>query len=808
MARAFLAVILMVLTLLAAPLAAQEISAPDYDVWERVASRAEALIDNRDASDEDLNRTRAEIADWRRQFQDAQGINANRIKAVQDQIAALGDPPGEGQSEDPEIATRRADLNEQLSTLQAPRLAAIEAHSRADSITNQIAGIIADRQATTLARQSPSPLLPGNWVEAGAQGAALSEAISTEFSQRFAERGTWEQLQPRLPHVLAYLVAALVMLTAGRAWVRSLPSRMSARASDHSRAVVAFVVSLGQIAIPVIGVYLAVSALKATHLFGEWTTPFLDALPRAGLILFGGIWLARVMFPRRAIAYQTLTMPEDARNTARRMVDLLAVAFALRHILSYAMMPLTGVYWRAGDPDTRVPMEFGEGAISVWHFVLIAVAGFALFRLGNVLRRMRQWAEPDDPSFRYRVLSVLGYVTRPIVVLALLLSLLGFINLANLLVWPWSLSLMLALLLVALQDFIADVFNMVKRGEEGAREGLAPLLIGFGLILMSVPVFMVIWGARQADLIDRWSSFQQGVSLGGVRLSPGSVLTFLIIFAIGYVVTRAVQGAFRGSILPKTRLDPGGQNAVVAGLGYVGIVIAALLAITSAGIDLSSIAFVAGALSVGIGFGLQNIVSNFVSGIILLIERPISVGDWISTGNGDLGVVKRISVRSTQVETFDRTEVIVPNSDLISQPVTNWTRHNKMGRIILPVGVAPTSDTRKVASILMEIIEDQPIVTIDPAPSVLFRGITVDAMNFEIRAVLSDVAEGMGVTSEVYHRIVERFAEEGIGLPFTARDVWPRPPGAEDAPEGEDTAAAATQAMIVAPDEGEEEAGR
>lgn len=195
-------------------------------------------------------------------------------------------------------------------------------------------------------------------------------------------------------------------------------------------------------------------------------------------------------------------------------------------------------------------------------------------------------------------------------------------------------------------------------------------------------------------------------------------------------------------------------------------------------------------------------MSNFVSGIILLIERPISVGDWISTGNGDLGVVKRISVRATQVETFDRTEVIVPNSDLISQPVTNWTRHNKMGRIILPIGVAPTTDTRKIEQILMEIVEDQPTVTIDPAPAVLFRGITVDTMNFEIRAVLSDVAEGLGVTSEIYHRVVERFHAEGIAMPFTARERWPAPPLVEgDEAKGNDTAAAATQAMIVAPDE-------
>ena len=385
--------------------------------------------------------------------------------------------------------------------------------------------------------------------------------------------------------------------------------------------------------------------------------------------------------------------------------------------------------------------------------------------------------QTQDLSYRHWIAAWAGRLTRIIAPIAVLLTAAGFVNLGNLLVWPWLFSLALVGLLILLQDFTADLFNMMQRGAEGAREGLAPLLTGFGLVLASIPIFLIIWGSSGAELAEYWVRFRQGISLGGVNLSPGAILTFLIIFAIGYALTRGVQGMLRTSILPKTRLDAGGQNAVVSGLGYVGIFLAALLAITSAGIDMSSFAIVAGALSVGIGFGLQNIVSNFVSGIILLIERPVSVGDWISAG-GQQGIVKKISVRATLVETFDKTEVIVPNSDLISQPVTNWTRHNKVGRIIIPVGVAYGSDTKKVENVLREIVEDHPLVSIDPAPAVLFRGLGADALNFEIRAILADVGTGLGVTSDLLHSIVQRFGAEGIEIPFAQRDIWLRNPEA------------------------------
>ena len=415
-----------------------------------------------------------------------------------------------------------------------------------------------------------------------------------------------------------------------------------------------------------------------------------------------------------------------------------------------------------------------QQSFSVLTSAITVLAGILLWRISVLLKTVIS-STATLSSLQLKLLGFLRRILLGVAVISPLIAAIGYVNAGSAIALPMIKTLGLLALIVILQRLTFDVYAAILNKSEEEADALAPVLLGFIITISVLPFFAIIWGTRVSSLTELWIQFQDGIKIGDSRISPLDFLTFILLFTIGYMLTRVVQSALRGSILPKTNLDSGAQNALVAGLGYIGIFIAALVSISSTGLDLSSLAIVAGALSVGIGFGLQNIVSNFVSGVILLIERPISQGDWIEV-SGKMGYVRNISVRSTRIETFDRTDVIIPNADLVSGVVTNWTRGNTIGRVIIPVGVAYGTDTKKVEKILRDIISQNEHVAKDPAPGVVFQGFGADSMDFEIRAILSDVNYMLSVKSDVNHEIVKRFNKEGIEIPFAQRDVWIRNP--------------------------------
>ena len=734
---------------------------PNYALWDSVAGRAEASVDAASDANDVFERLRARIVAFRADFLAASSANSERIATLKAQISALG-PVAVDTEEPADVAARRAELLAQLRKLQAPQLVADAAFQRADGLIGQIDQILSNRQTDRLFSLGPSPLNLGHWPPAFDDVSAISSDIILEASG-WANRARRDQLTENLPVVIGLVAIAMLLLARGRHWA-TLVSKRLALLGGAGVGVPRFVVSLFRIILPLAGVFALASALRLTGLAGVRIDQLLDAIPVWAGILLGLGWLAERVFARDDDEALIMLAPER-RAEARFYVIILALLFVVQSIVM--------LFVQFDTVAAATPV--------VLSFPITVLVGAVLFRFGQLLRGGRRLDQDAVGSGFSRLLWTLGTAAILIAVLAPIMSAIGYNEAANALLYPGVTSLTILGLVLVLQRFAADLYCLFTGQGSQGRDALVPVLIGFVLTVSAAPFLALAWGARVVDLIDLWTSFERGFQIGDTRISPSDFLTFALIFVAGYGLTRLLQSALRANVLPKTRIDLGGQNAIVSGIGYVGIFLAALLAVTGAGIDLSALALVAGALSVGIGFGLQNIVSNFVSGIILLIERPISEGDWIEVG-GQQGYVRDISVRSTRIETFERTDVIVPNADLVSGTVTNFTRGNTVGRLIVDVGVAYGTDTKRIEAILTEIAAAEPMVLANPAPMVLFNAFGADALEFQVRMILRDVNFIMHVKNSVNHAIAARFAQEGIEIPFAQRDIWLRNPEALKGP--------------------------
>ncbi|MBQ1203962.1 MAG: mechanosensitive ion channel family protein, partial [Loktanella sp.] len=627
---------------------------------------------------------------------------------------------------------------------------------------------VLQQQTAALFQRGLSPLNPALWPAAVAATWGVVQNLGTETFAGFQVQLGNGQLWRNLPRALLFFVLGVGLLAYVRRWLVQMRYRLATH-ETKLLPVWLFLLSLLQILASFAGLLAVTNGLETMSVFGLRGQAVVSAIPTAGMMVVLGWWLGRQVFSDGTLP-EYLGYGDDTRSAARR------------YTLAIAWVMAFGALFQAAAGS----IELEPGVAATMALPVLVVAGVLLWRLGRLVQTPPQNAGEEGVS-QGRGRLLIGRACAIVAVLGPVAASLGYAAAGQAVLTASILSLGLIGAILVLQRIVHDISMRYQQTEETKGIfALLPLLVSFVVYLASLPVFALIWGARTDDIFEIWSRFREGFALGETRISPTDFLMFAIVFSLGYLLTRFVQGTLRRTVLPRTTLDLGGQNAVVAGFGYVGILLAALIAITSAGIDLSSLAIVAGALSVGIGFGLQNIVSNFVSGIILLIERPISEGDWIEAG-GQMGYVRAISVRSTRIETFDRTDVIIPNADLVSGQVTNWTRGNLVGRVIVPVGVAYGTDTQTVEKILSDIAEAHPMVIMSPPPAVLFIGFGESSLDFEIRAILRDVNFVMRVKSELNHEIAKAFAAQGIEIPYPQRDLWLRNPETLKGPSDDKT---------------------
>jgi len=268
------------------------------------------------------------------------------------------------------------------------------------------------------------------------------------------------------------------------------------------------------------------------------------------------------------------------------------------------------------------------------------------------------------------------------------------------------------------------------------------------LVVIAFLLVLAPWGLESTDFFTSLRAAFFGFQVGGVTISLSSIIFSGLLFAAGLTATRSMQGWLEVKFLPTTQLDTGLRNSITTAAGYVGYLAAVALAVSALGLSLERLTLVASALSVGIGFGLQSVVSNFVSGLILLWERPIRVGDQVVVGDAE-GIVKKINVRSTEIATFDRSSVIVPNSNLVSGVVRNRVRNDRTGRILISLSVPRSLDAGEVRAMLNEVANAHGDVMQKPPPAILFKKIGTATMDFDLVCVVADVDIVGRVTSDI-----------------------------------------------------------
>jgi small-conductance mechanosensitive channel len=298
---------------------------------------------------------------------------------------------------------------------------------------------------------------------------------------------------------------------------------------------------------------------------------------------------------------------------------------------------------------------------------------------------------------------------------------------------------------------------------------------------------MFLWVASTLDavsLLDPVRDFLYGslgasVTRGALTISLGDVLAFVITVTLAFLASRFVRFVLEEDIYPRLSLARGLPYALSVLIHYAILLLGFLLAVAALGVDMNRVTFLTGAFGVGVGFGLQSVVNNFVSGIILLLERPIQVGDAIQLGDLE-GNVRRIGIRSTTVRTWQGAEVIVPNATLISDRVTNWTLSDRRRRIDLPIGVAYGSDPERVLDLLRATALTVPGVIPEPAPLALFKNFGDSALDFEVRAWTDRFEDWLIIKSRLGVAVNAAFKDAGIAIPFPQRDVTIRFPPREE----------------------------
>ncbi len=736
---------------------------------------ARQSIERASDSDSDLARVRAETDKMVAELATISEALRPLLAAARRQVESLGPLPAKDAApEAPAVAAERARLNATVANIDGALRTVDLTEVRIRELVQSITEFRQSLFSRNLFERAESPLVPHHWKRAARDlptTAAFGQYVITDWF-----RVARESLS-QLTVVLLGALATWIGLGLGARWLE----RRNDSPPPDGRTFIQRAQKIAWIA-PARALPFA-SALAVLYLGLQ----HLDLMSGPG----GHIVVAVLSATLLATVVSTLIRAVlSPRDPSLRLVDL--TNHAARHVSRY-LVGIVVVY--AADLALT---EIGRVLVAPLSLTVIrtfvATLAYAGLLTGLLLTRFERQpvklADSDAIVVPATTALEPWWLKLPLWVLTVLivtLSLLGYLALGRFITQQLVLT---GTVLVAAGLIYLTIRSVTRTMEQPANPignalstrfrldqtrinefaWLVEVLLTIALLLIAVPLVLVQWGFTAADIRDWFTRAFFGFEIGQFRVSPARILIGIILFILLLLATRMFQRWLRERILQPRRLDIGISNSIETAVGYSGIALSAVLAVSYAGLDITNLAIVAGALSLGIGFGLQSIVNNFVSGLILLVERPVKVGDTIVVGDQS-GSVRRISVRSTEIETADRARLIMPNSELITKPVLNRTLRSLMGRGTVRVGATYDADPERVIAIMIACAKAHPQVLTEPPPGAILDNFGASSLDFFMWFFVADVGRAGGVQSDLRIAIMKEFKAAGIEIPFNQHDI-------------------------------------
>ena len=718
-----------------------------------------------------LGKLRTNAIDVEDQSRDLAASIAPQMAALQAQLSVLGPAPVKGQPpESREVSSQRRKLDKTNADLDAQLKQAQLIGQEATQLATQITGMRNDQFQARMAERTATPFSQAFWVD---PGKSFPDDARRLRQLGVRARDAWgESWQPvnRTP-LLACLIAALLLLAVGR-W---LLERWLLKVATHR-------VPAGHLRRSALAVAVALSSVFTTGLAAElvyiginWNDTLDDDLNTlaksiVGLVMFSAymVGLGRALLSSNRPSWRLPNLDEAEVRRLRPFAWWLAASALLLGLVERINRTIG-----ASLPATVATRAFIALLIS-------GLVGLALLHLRQARKEMAAAGDKPPPRSVWVGALTAGAVLGTIVAwlgVATGYIALGFF-LAQQMIWVGVIVLTLYLLVHLLQDLFQTLLSPDgKRGKQlqtafditpNALNQASVVLSGLSrllLMLLALVAVLAPFNAGPRELLITASRIFGGIKLGSLPIDPGSIANGLMVFVIGWVALRTLKRWLTDKLLPNTSMAPGMRDSVVTLLGYVGGMLVFVLTLAALHVDLKSITWIVSALSVGIGFGLQAIVSNFISGLILLAERPVKAGDWISIDNGAVeGDVLRINVRATEILQWDRSTVIVPNSQLITQNVRNVTTTRALGRVKFDLPMPLDTDADRAREIILDALRNHPSILDDPEPYVRLESITAQCMTFNAYAYTGNPRDIFGVKSDLQFKVLEQLRAQKMRL--------------------------------------------